>query len=198
MMNSLADLAQFGTLRQYRQGALILNEGEAGDALYVLLKGSVRTFAISPHGKELTYETITEGHYFGEMALDGGVRSASVEAITDCTCAVVPNAQVMAFGQQHPDFAVHLLHAVIGRARRATQAARDMALLDVYPRLAQALNRDFLLQDGKSTQTHARLAAQIGASRDMVSKLIKDLVRGQYLSLDQRVIVQLKKLPTKW
>jgi CRP/FNR family cyclic AMP-dependent transcriptional regulator len=201
-LHALIDL---GVERSYRRGAMILNEGETGDAMYFLLKGRVRAYGSSATGKEITYGTIEAGEYFGEMALDGGTRSASVEAMEPCVCSVVSNAHVLAFMKTHSDFAVELLHTLTERARSATNAARDMALLDVYARLAQTLSRmaepaqdNNPMRSIKAPITHSELAAFVGASREMVSKLMKDLERGGYIQVDNRYITLLKKLPARW
>jgi CRP/FNR family transcriptional regulator, cyclic AMP receptor protein len=202
----LQTLADLGVQRSYRKGALILNDNEMGDAVYILIQGSVRVFGSAASGKEITYGVIESDEYFGEMALDGGTRSASVEAIEPCLCSVVPNAHVVAFMRNHSDFAVELLHKAIGRARAATIAARDMALLDVYERLAQSLNHlagitpedNAVPRTIKNIITHADIAARIGASREMVSKLMKDLERGSYIKVENRQITMLKKLPARW
>jgi CRP/FNR family transcriptional regulator, cyclic AMP receptor protein len=202
----LQTLADLGVQRSYRKGAVILSDGETGDAFYILIQGRVRVYGAAASGKEITYGMIESGEYFGEMALDGGTRSASVEAIEPCLCSVVPNPHVVAFMRQHSDFTVEMLHKAIGRARAATAAAHDMALLDVYERLAQHLNRLAAVTPETSTSprkienliTHAEIAAQIGASREMVSKLMKDLERGGYISVENRMITLLKKLPARW
>lgn len=202
----LQTLADLGVQRSFRKGAVILNDSEVGDAVYILIQGRVRVFGAAPTGKEITYGIIEAGEYFGEMALDGGTRSASIEAMEPCLCSVVPNAHVLAFMRDHSEFAVDLLHKAIGRARSATGAARDMALLDVYERLAQGLNRLASFTPGDSATpkpienliTHAEIAANIGASREMVSKLMKDLERGGYLAVENRQITLLKKLPARW
>jgi CRP/FNR family cyclic AMP-dependent transcriptional regulator len=211
LTEELQILADLGIERAYRKNAIILNEGEMGDAMYILLQGRVRVFGASTSGKEITFGEIVQGEYFGEMSLDGGTRSASVEALAPCLCAVVPNAQVLAFVKERSSFAVELLNKTISRARKATAAASAMALLDVYERLVQALH----LQAHSETQTsandtlvfpiklqlitHTEIAARIGASREMVSKLMKDLVSGGYLGVDkERYITLLKKLPQHW
>ena len=203
--SELDALIAMGVQRSYRRGALILNEGESGDSMYFLLKGRVRVFGSAPTGKEITYGSIEAGEYFGEMALDGGSRSASVEALEACVCSVVSNAHVLAFMHDHSHFAVQLLHTLTERARSATSAARDMALLDVYARLSQTLSRLAVPDTAHAEQriiqtpvTHAELAAFVGASREMVSKLMKDLERGGYIQVDNRRITLLKKLPSRW
>lgn len=198
-------LADFGVQRSFRKGAIIVNEGETGDALYILIQGRVRVFNADTSGKEITLGTILAGDFFGEMSLDGGVRSATVEALEPCLCAVVTNAHVLAFIRDNSEFAIMLLQKTIVRARAATQAARDMALLDVYERLAQTLNHlAKVTADDNSPKTinplitHGELAAHVGASREMVSKLMKDLDRGGYINVDNRQITLLKKLPSRW
>ena len=201
----LDTLIAMGVQRSYRRGALILNEGESGDAMYFLLKGRVRAYGSAPTGKEITYGTIEAGEYFGEMALDGGSRSATIEALEPCVCSVVSNAHVLAFLKEHSNFAIQLLHTLTERARSATHAARDMALLDVYARLSQTLSRMAVASTADTEQrviqtpiTHSELAAFVGASREMVSKLMKDLERGGYIQVDNRRITLLKKLPARW
>jgi CRP/FNR family transcriptional regulator, cyclic AMP receptor protein len=192
-------LASLGIKRHYRADTVILYEGDSGDALYLLLTGQVRIYSQSVTGKILTHGTISAGQYFGEMALDGGQRSASVQAMEDCECVLVPNAQVLLFASAQSDFATHLLHTVIGRARSTTEAAKNMALLDVYARLWKALDHAFETCHDVCTLTHKQLADQIGASREMVSKLIKDLERGGYVqSLHRRELKRLQKIPMRW
>ena len=198
-------LADFGVQRSFRKGAIIVNEGETGDALYILIQGRVRVFNADTSGKEITLGTILAGDFFGEMSLDGGARSATVEALEPCLCAVVQHPHVLAFIRANSEFAISLLNTMIVRARATTQAARDMALLDVYERLAQSLNHLAKVTEVDNTPktidhliTHGELAAHVGASREMVSKLMKDLERGGYIQVNARQITLLKKLPAKW
>jgi CRP/FNR family transcriptional regulator, cyclic AMP receptor protein len=198
-------VADLGIQRSYRKGAIIVNEGEMGDSLFILIQGRVRVFSADASEKEITLGTILAGDFFGEMSLDGGARSATVEALEPCLCAVVPMEHVLSFVRDNSEFAITLLHKTIVRARAATQAARDMALLDVYERLAQTLNHlGKVTAEDNSPKTidplisHAELAAHVGASREMVSKLMKDLERGGYIQVNTRQITLLRKLPAKW
>jgi len=90
---------------------------------------------------------------------------------------------------------------VIRRARAATEAARNMALLDVYGRLVVVLEKhDGAAADGMTLEpiTHQEIASRVGASREMVSRLLKDLEQGGYIETGNRRITLLKKLPTRW
>ncbi|MBC7377336.1 MAG: Crp/Fnr family transcriptional regulator [Burkholderiaceae bacterium] len=196
-------LALRGTLRSYKKNIVIINEGEVGDLLFVLLQGSVKVFATDADGREITYGTITSGDYFGEMSLDGGPRSASVMTLEPSVCAVVTRSAVREHLAEEPEFALDLVAQVIRRARAATETARSMALLDVYGRVVGLLGSH---QGATLTThpivirpiTHQDIASRIGASREMVSRLLKDLEKGGYIELAVKRITLLKKLPSRW
>lgn len=191
-------LAAQGEQQSFKKGTLIFKDGDAGDAIYILLEGRVRAFGSAISGKEITYGYVLAGGYFGELTLDGGNRSANVEAIEPSLCAIVSNAQFEVFMQERPKFATEVLRTVISRARHSTDNARNIALLDVYSRLKHTLEK--LVPDLAIAVniTHAELAADVGASREMVSKLLKDLEVGGYIKVQSRQLSRLKALPVRW
>jgi CRP/FNR family transcriptional regulator, cyclic AMP receptor protein len=200
---ALATLAERGTPRSYRKGTLIIEEGTQGDTLYLLLKGQVKAFSSDARGREVVYGVYGPGDYFGEMSLDGGPRSASVIADTACTCAVLTRETLRQHIAAQPEFAFELITRVIRRARLATQSARNMALLDVYGRVVQLLESLAVPQaDGtrliEQRLTHAEIAARVGCSREMVSRLMKDLERGGYVTSTGPAFRLSKQLPTRW
>ena len=200
---SIGRLAARGILRSYRKNTIILNEGEPGDSLFVLLQGEVKVYATDENGREITYGTIVAGDYFGEMSLDGGPRSASVMTLDACVCSLVSRAAVQQHLSEEPTFAMRLVAQVIRRARSATETARQMALLDVYGRMIHTLESE----QGPATThapvqltqiTHQQIASRVGASREMVSRLLKDLEKGGYVELGIKRITLKKKLPARW
>lgn len=194
----LQRLAALGKLQSFKKGAIIFNDGDKGDALYILLEGRVRAYGSAISGKEITYGYVGAGEYFGELTLDGGNRSANVEALEPCRCAVVTNAQLEAFMQQHPRFGTEMLFTVIQRARQSTDNARSIALMDVYSRLKSAIEKITPDINSGIHITHSELAADVGASREMVSKLLKDLEVGGYVKMQNRQLSRLKALPERW
>ncbi|RYG09653.1 MAG: cyclic nucleotide-binding domain-containing protein, partial [Burkholderiales bacterium] len=110
---ALRALALRGNVRNYRKNTVIIEEGDVGDALFVLLQGSVKVYAMDANGRELTYGTIKAGDYFGEMSLDGGLRSASVMTQESCSCAVVSRDSVREHLAEEPQFALDLVAQVI-------------------------------------------------------------------------------------
>jgi CRP/FNR family transcriptional regulator, cyclic AMP receptor protein len=191
-------LAAQGTQESFKKGDLIFKDGDVGDVIYILLEGRVRAFGSSLSGKEITYGYVEAGEYFGELTLDGGRRSASIEVQQDSVCAKVTNAQVKAFMQDQPKFATEMLHTVIRRARQSTDNARNIALLDVYSRLKHIIEKITPEVAVTINITHQELAADVGASREMVSKLLKDLEIGGYISFKSRKLSRLKALPVRW
>ena len=200
---SLQRLAERGVLRRYRKDALLIQEGDAGDTLYVLLEGRVRVFSSDDARREITYGIYGPGEYFGEMSLDGGPRSANVAALENCLCSVVVRATLLQHIAAEPDFALELIAKLIGRVRNATLSARQLALNDVYGRLRALLDASAEPQGAESRvirprPTHLEVAARLGCSREMVSRLLKDLQRGGYLAAEGDTWVLHRPLPGRW
>lgn len=197
-------LAALGVTRRYRRGALLIQEGETGDTLYIVQQGRLRAFVADNQGRELTLGMYGPLEYVGEMSLDGGPRSANVEAAEACTCSVVSRATLLDYIAAHPEFALELMARLIRRARLATDSARSVALIDVYGRLVRLLNE--LAHDPdengeralKERLTHQQMAQHLACSREMVSRLLKDLETGGYIAVRERWISLRKPLPARW
>lgn len=198
----LKELAEEGTSRRYKKRAQIISEGDVGVSLFILLEGAVRIYSQDEQGRELDFGQLEPVAIFGEMALDGGTRTASVEAETPCVCAEVPYATLRRRLAGNPEFAFVLISTLIGRGRSATEAAKNMALKTVYQRVTELLEREAVAQDGvrwlPRPMSQQELANRVGASRDMISKILKDLTIGKYVEIDDRRIVILRNLPTRW
>lgn len=207
-------LAMRGVVRSYAKKTILINEGDAGDSLFVLLKGSVKAYAMDASSREITYGVIPSGDYFGEMSLDGGPRSASIMTLEPCICAVLTRRDVAEHLSAQPEFALDLVVKVIHRARAATEVARSMALLDVYSRMAAVLQEGLnaehysplpkrknqteqpaLIKPHVLACTHLDIASRIGASREAISRILKQLEHSGHVILSSKRITLLKKLP---
>jgi len=201
--DAVAQLVASGLPRRFRKGMHLINEGERGDTLFIILSGRVRAYSVDLRDREITYGVYGPGETLGEMSLDGGPRSASVVALEPTRCAVVTRETLLGHFASHPEFALELLSKVIARARMATLSARNMALLDVYGRVIQLLDALAVGQpDGtrliEERLTHAEIASRVGCSREMVSRLLKDLETGAYIRTEQRRLLLLRQLPARW
>ncbi|MBE0548980.1 MAG: Crp/Fnr family transcriptional regulator [Rubrivivax sp.] len=202
--DALRELASRGVRHSYRKGRLLIEEGDRADTIYIVLSGRVRVYSAHPdNGREITYGTYGAGEYVGEMSLDGGLRSASVETLENTVCAAVARPTLEAFIAERPAFAFELLSKVIRRARSATLTARQLALNDAYGNLKAWLDAEAVTEaDGTrwiaSRPTHRELAFRIGRSREMVSRLLKDLEEGGYVSVQGQGWRLTKVLPARW
>jgi CRP/FNR family transcriptional regulator, cyclic AMP receptor protein len=200
---SLQRLAQRGVVKQFPRGEVLIREGELGDTIFIVLSGSIKAFSVNDSHRELVFGTYGAGDYVGEMSLDGGPRCASIVALEPTTCAVITRRTLREHIGADPDFAFELIDRLIGRLRVATENARGLALLDTYGRLVKQLNaRSAETADGMRAivprPTHIELASLIGCSREMVTRLLKDLEVGGYLGHADGKLLLLRQLPTHW
>jgi CRP/FNR family transcriptional regulator, cyclic AMP receptor protein len=198
----LRQIAATGVIRSFPKNTVLINEGDLGDSLFIILTGKVKVFASNAAGKEVVIAFHGPGEYVGEMSLDGAPRSASVMTTEATTCAVVSRAQFREFILAHPDFALHLIEKLIQRVRTATENVKSLALSDVYGRLVRLLTSLAAEREGRMVVpeklTQQDIAERVGASRDMISRLMKDLVGGGYLAVEDRTIIILRKPPPGW
>lgn len=196
-------LAVRGDVRRYRKGTILIHEGDVGDSMFIVLSGRVKVFCTDSNDKEITFAIFGPGDYFGEMALDGGPRSASVITQQPSVCSLITRTTLLSFIAQHPEFALELLSKVIHRLRLATRDARNLAFTDVYGRLSRFLQEMATPQPDGSRRiteriTHQEIASRVGCSREMVSRILKDLQNGGHVSVADRRITLIGKMPQRW
>jgi CRP/FNR family cyclic AMP-dependent transcriptional regulator len=200
--DALRALADSGVRRHYARRTRFISEGDDGNAIYIILSGQVKVFTSDLEGKEFLFGSYGPGTILGEMALDGQSRSASVAALTDVQCAVVPVDALRRRVSEDPAFALELIRTLIQRSRNTTTYARRLALDSAYQRLVALLNELAVEHDGVRVIPEAlsqqAIGERIGSSRDMVSKLFKELVKGEYLRHENKRITLLRTLPAKW
>jgi CRP/FNR family cyclic AMP-dependent transcriptional regulator len=199
----LRELAAQGTLRHYRANTTLIEDGDRGDSLFVVLSGSLRIFCADPGGREITLAIYGPGEYVGEMSLDGGSRTGSVCTQEASVCAVVSGQALRQHLAASPEFTLELIRRLIRRTRLATESARSLALLDAYGRLVRLFDGLAVARtDGTRViaqrLTHRDIAQRIGCSRELVSRLLKDLQQGGYVALEAQHYVMRRKLPAKW
>jgi CRP/FNR family cyclic AMP-dependent transcriptional regulator len=203
MSESLRTLARRGAIRRYRKGTILIEEGDRGDTIFIILSGRLRAYALGERDREITYGVYGPGEYLGEMSLDGGPRSATVVTLEAAQCSVVTRYTLLVHLREQPEFALELLTKVIRRARAATLSAKQLALNDVYGRLS-ALFLELSIEQTDGSRlipqrlTHRDIAGRLGCGREMVSRLMKDLEKGGYLAASKASLSILKPLPPRW
>jgi len=199
----LRPLAERSEIRRFRKGALVLDEGDRGDALLIVLAGELRAFTNSDTGRHVTYGLYGPGDYLGEMGLDGGARMASVEALAETTCAYVERATLQQYIGERPQFAFELIAKVIRRARVATLAASQYALSDAYGRLKRWLDAAARAQfDGtrlvREPLAEIDLPQRLGCSQEMAASILRDLEHAALVAIEEGRLRILRELPSHW
>lgn len=186
--------------RRYGAGTVVVQEGGPSDTLYVLTNGRVKVYVSDEDGAEVILAFLGAGEVFGEMALiDEASRSASVMTVEPTELLFIPKSGFHDSLAGNPAFAVNLIRMLAGRIRLLNENVKSLALLDVYGRIARVLlnlakpQGERLIIDQRLT--HQELASMVGSSREMVSRIMKDLERGGYISIENRSIVIAEKLP---
>jgi CRP/FNR family transcriptional regulator, cyclic AMP receptor protein len=196
------ELASHGQVRSFAKNAVIINEGDNSDSLFVILSGKVKIYSSDDSGREIIYDDHGPGEYVGEMAFDGRPRSASVMTLEPTVCSNLNREEVRKAIAGNPDIAIQIISTLIERARVATASVRNLALLDVYGRVARLLLDLAEEKDGvlviPARLTQQDIGDRVGASRDMVSRIFKDLVAGGYIRIDHKIITILRKPPERW
>jgi CRP/FNR family transcriptional regulator, cyclic AMP receptor protein len=199
----LQQLTAKGGLRRLAAGEALFNEGEISDSLCVLLEGQLKVYSCNENGREVVYNVLDPGEILGEMLLDGGPRSASVKAVIDSQCLIVQCSEIRGLMRAHPDFAESLVLTLVARLRTATRKIRSLALDGVYERVIELLEHasqaDGELRRIPRNLTQLEIANRIGATREMVNHVLRELVRGGFILKDaQHRMTIVRKLPKHW
>jgi CRP/FNR family cyclic AMP-dependent transcriptional regulator len=199
----LREIAERGNVKRYPAHSVLITEDDASDTLYIILSGRVKVYASNESGKDVILNVLAAGDLVGEMSIDGGSRSASAMTLEPTSCVLVSGADLRAFIVAHPDFAHHLILKLITRVRSLTGRVKSLALEDVYGRvlaLLQATSEPDGEQRRIVTQkmTQQDIAEHVGSSREMVSRIFKQLTIGGYVTLEGGQIRILKTPPAFW
>jgi CRP/FNR family transcriptional regulator, cyclic AMP receptor protein len=189
------ELQRFGELTRekfYPRGSVILFENDPGDSLFVVRQGRVKVVLIGEDGREVILGVLGVSEHFGELALiDDRPRSAHVIAMEDSSLLVLRRDDFRRRVESSPAVAWSLLTELSRRLRRADEKIGGLVLLDVPGRIARLL-LDLAEEAGANTiekaLTHQTIAQMIGASRETVSRAMKDFQDANWVSVERRRI----------
>lgn len=195
-------IAKYGVTRSYRKNIIVIHEGDEGDALYVILEGKVKVFVSDETGKEVVLGVQGPCDYFGDLALiDRAPRSASVMTTEPTSLAYVSRADFERCLHDEPAIAMKLISSLTQRIRILTDLVKDLALLSVRDRVIHILSKLAIPHDEKLTidqrLTHQEIANMAGASREMVSRIMKSLANEGYIDTRGRTVTIEDRLVSK-
>ena len=176
------------TRRSVTRGTIIMAAGDPTDSLYIILSGRLKVMMSDADGKEVILSILGPGEFFGEMGLiDDSPRSASVVAIEACELLAINRRDFKKCLAENFEMAMAVMRGLVRRLREADRKIGSLALLDVYGRVARLLLDMSETVDGQKMVTKRLpkqdIAKMIGASREMVSRVMKDLQMGGYIEV---------------
>ena len=199
---ALVEIEQHGSVKSYKKNVIVINQDDETYSLYVILKGSVKVFVSGEDGREAVLNHQQAGDYFGDLALiDKQPRVASVMTTEPSKFMIISREDFLKCLSKNPEIAINLIKPMTSRIRMLAKNVSSLALLDVYGRVARTLldqseEQGDVLVTEKLTQQE--IADMVGASRAMVSRILKDLKEGGYISIEKKRITIHHKLPSRW
>ena len=199
----IQDLETEAVKKRFPKNTVLFSEGDETDSLYVISKGKVKAVITDENGREIVLSIFGSGEYFGEMAfIDDDHRSATILTKEPVQALVISRDVIKRVLVSNPDFAFNLLKGMVARLRQANHQIEGLALKDVYGRIARLFAQYATTEDGETVLeerfTHQEVANMIGSSREMVSRIFKELIVGEYISVDKQQITIKKTLPYAW
>jgi CRP/FNR family cyclic AMP-dependent transcriptional regulator len=195
-------VARRAVTRAFPKNTVVVTEGDRTDTLHIIVTGRVKIYVSDDKGKEIVLNHAGPGEYFGELVLDEGPRAASVMTLEPTRFLVVPKEDFRDFVANSPEFSLHLIRKLIRRVRVLTNDVKSLALLDVYGRVARMLLELAVERDGslviEERPTQQEMANRVGASREMINKILGDLASGGYIAVERDRIMIARALPRAW
>ena len=189
----LEDVARRSVERNYRRGQIIFSQGEQPGSLFVVTQGLLKVVLLAQTGDEMLLRTLSPPATFGELALvDGGPRSASVEAIEPSRVLMISRPVWDELVARYPEIKDGLIHSLAGVLRRITDQASDFVFLDLAGRIAKLLIREYEAGGDTMLDLHlsqSDIAQMVGASRQSVNQILGHLVNRGYVEMQGRTIV---------
>jgi CRP-like cAMP-binding protein len=183
---------------EFAKDSIIVSQDDPGDSMFIIQKGRVKVGFYGDTGREVILSILRAGDFFGEMSLlDGQPRSANVIAIEKSEMLVLSREDFVLHLNEQPGTALNILAEMSLRLRRADEVIGNLALLDVYGRVARVLS-DLARSDGVSSDegvvirerpTQQDLASMTGASRETVSRVLSEFQRRGLLSMQGKKIL---------
>lgn len=200
--NDLMTLRSRAQLKTYQRNTIVINQGDETNSLYIIETGRVKIYINDDEGREFILGTLENGDYFGELALlDKGRRSASVMTLEPCHFWIISSNDFLQWIGGRTEILMNIIKGLVRRIRLLDEDIANLALLDVYGRVARILLQRAELIDQRRVVdrlTHQEIANMIGASREMVTRILKDLRQGGYIEMEGRRIILKGRLPNSW
>ncbi|SFN74795.1 Crp-like helix-turn-helix domain-containing protein [Formivibrio citricus] len=199
----LDQLIRVGIRRKLPKGTYLFREGEVADAMYVLLDGRTRSLTSDNLGKEFVFKIGEPGDIFGEISLiDGEPRGWTTQVDEDAEVLMISRQDFLRLLMETPEMKDLVIKNLARIVRRLQHTMKSLALLDVYGRVRALFESMATVIDGQEMieqpLTQQAIADRVGSSREMIARILKELVFGGYIKLENKKIIILQKLPIRY
>lgn len=189
--------------RSIPKGTYLFREGEEADAMYVLIEGRTRSLTSDNQGKEFVFKIGEPVDVFGEISLiDDEPRGWTTQVEEDAVVLMLSKQEFVRHLESSPEMKDMVIKNLARIVRRLSNTMKSLALLDVYGRVRALFESLLITVDGQDmieqSLTQQAIADRVGSSREMIARILKELVFGGYIKLENKKIILLQKLPERF
>ena len=190
----LQQLTRVLSRKAYPRNSTVIAAGDSADALYIVISGRLKVVMGDNEGREVILAILGQGEFFGEMGLiDQAPRSATVTTIEPSELLTITRADFTKCLRENFDLTMNVIRGLVKRLRAADSKIGSLALMDVYGRVARHLMETAENIDGQKVvtkkPTKQHIAKTVGASREMVTRVMKELETSGRIEVRARQIL---------
>jgi CRP/FNR family transcriptional regulator, cyclic AMP receptor protein len=196
----LEEVATRFAVRLYPKDALVASEGDHLSVFNVILAGRIQWYWTDEDGRQLKLQPEGPGGHFADTTLGGEPILMSIVALEPLRVAEISMADFQAVLLRFPQVGLALLLDVVARLRRTLNATRTLSMDEVYTRVVKLLLARAVQSEGRpvAALTHVEIGQRVGATREMVGRILRDLARGGYIDMARGRLTILRKPPKRW
>ncbi|QLG88378.1 Crp/Fnr family transcriptional regulator [Chitinibacter bivalviorum] len=192
-----------GLKRNMAKGTFVFREGDPAESMYVLIEGRARCFASDNQGKEFVFMVVEPGDAVGEISLiDNEPRGWSCQCEEDSSFLMFSKQEFREAMEREPHVKDLVVQNLAAMVRHLSTTMKNLALLDVYGRVRALFESMLIVEDGvemvSQPLTQQAIADRVGSSREMIARILKELVFGGYIRLENKKIIIIQKLPERF
>jgi CRP/FNR family cyclic AMP-dependent transcriptional regulator len=201
--NDVEIASQYANEKIFDRGSFVFMEGDNGDQFYIIISGLVEISRFE-NGRKFVLSTLQEGDFFGEMALfeEGEVRSANAEVLEKTSLLSINRHDLLNFLESYPSVSYQLITTLIKRLRNTNEQIHDITFFDVRSRIYKkilSLGKEYgvILNDEVMINmrlTHQQIADMVGCTREMMTRVLKELQEESVIDIVKKKIIIKNKL----
>lgn len=197
----LGAAAQLFTVRRYPKAAILVTEGDRLDVFSIILSGRVKFYWRDDAGRQVDVAVVGPGEDFAAQSIAGEPMLTSISALDEVSLASIPVPKFEQLLLRHPQLAVTYIKRLVFLFRRSMMGRRSFSMEDVYGRVTELLLANAVEIDGVLVTerfTHAEIGQRVGATREMVGRILRELARGGYIKAERGRFTIRRKPPRNW